>query len=280
MKKKYVDDLTLLETVDLKSALVPSNPVIGPPNIHEQPGLSLPPDRTILQHQLSDLLQFTNSNKMKINFKKTKILPFNFSKKFDFLPQLSFPNCEPLEVIYQTRLLGVMLTSNLNWAAHVDDICSRATNKLWVLVRFKSLGGSQDQLLKVFQSRVRSTLEFAAAVFHSGLTKDQSRQLESIQKKAFAVILGNQYQNYESALSVLDQERLDQRRLHLCLKFAEKCTQSDKHRSMFPLNPNYRPNMRHPKPFMEHQCQTSRYFMSPIPFLARLLNKNAKPSTP
>ena len=153
LKKKYVDDLSLLETIDLKAALIPSPPIIGPPNIHEQPGLSLPPDLSILQHQLKDLLEFTDKNKMKINFKKTKILPFNFSKKFDFLQLLSFPDCNPLEVIYETRLLGVTLTSN-----HVSDIRKRATKKLWVLIRFKSLGGSQDQLLKVFQTRVRSTL--------------------------------------------------------------------------------------------------------------------------
>ena len=113
MNKKYVDDLSLLESIDLKATLVPSPPVIGQPNLQELPGLSLPPDLSILQHQLEDLLVFTDKNKMKINFKKTKILPFNFSKKFDFLPQLNFPNCEPLEVIYSTRLLGVTLTSNL-----------------------------------------------------------------------------------------------------------------------------------------------------------------------
>ena len=37
--------------------------------------------------------------------------------------------------------------------------------------------------------------------------------------------------------------------------------------------------MRNPKPFMEFQCHTSRYFTSPIPFLARLLNKNCRAST-
>ena len=41
---------------------------------------------------------------------------------------------------------------------------------------------------------------------------------------------------------------------------------------MFPPNPNYRPNIRHPKPFLEH---TSRY-LSLIPYLARLLNKCQK----
>ena len=233
-------------------------------------------DQSVLQHQLADLLVFTNDNKMKINFKKTKILPFNTTKKYDFLPQLHFPGCDPLEVIYETRLLGVILSSNLSWAAHVDDMTRRATSKLWVLVRFKALGGSTDQLLKVFQTRVRSTLEFAAPVFHNGLTQDQSRQIESVQKKAFAVILGRNYTSYEVALFTLKQERLDKRRQNLSLKFAQKCTMSSKHKSMFPVNTNHRPNMRNPKPFLEYTCHTSRYYNSPIPSLARLLNKHSR----
>ena len=98
--------------------------------------------------------------------------------------------------------------------------------------------------------------------------------IEMVQNKAFAIILGNSYSNYQSALIELCQERLDARRLQLCSKFATKCSQSDQHKTMFPPNPNHRPNMRNPKPFMESQCHTSRYFTSPIPFLSRLLNKN------
>ena len=139
--------------------------------------------------------------------------------------------------------------------------------------RCKLVGGSRDQLLKVFQTRVRSTLEFAAPVFRGALTQEQGRQLEMVQKKAFAVILGTAYVSYESALLVLEQERLDVRHLDLSFKFASK---SPRHSSMFPPNPNCRPNMRQPKPYMEHLCHTSRYFHSPIPFLARLLNKRSK----
>ena len=100
-----------------------------------------------------------------------------------------------------------------------------------------------------------------------------------VQKKAFAIILGNSYSNYQAALSTLSQDRLDARRLHLCSNFATKCSKSERHKSMFPLKPNHRPNMRNPKPYLEFQCHTSRYFTSPIPFLARLLNKNSKAST-
>ena len=200
MKKKYVDDLSLLESINLKTSLIPSAPIIGPCNWQEQPGLHLPEEHSVLQHQLADLLKFTTENKMKLNFKKTKILSFNLSTKYDFLPRLFFPNTEPLEVIYETRLLGVILASDLSWSPHVNDITKRATSKLWILVRFKSLGASQNQLLKVYQTRIRSTLEFASPVFTSGLAKEQSMKIESIQKKAFALILGKDYCNYEVAL--------------------------------------------------------------------------------
>ena len=268
----------MLESINLKKALLPAPPLVGPPNRHEQSGMIFPPENSALQHQLTDLLTFTNTNKMKINMKKTKIIPFNTSQKYDFLPQLYFPGSDPLEVIYEARLLGITLASNLSWQVHTNDITKRATAKLWILVRFKALGGTTSQLLKVYQTRVRSTLEFAAPVFHSGLTLEQSRQIEMVQRKAFAIILGKAYTSYKAALVKLNQERLDARRINLSLKFAEKCTKSSKHNHMFPLNPNFRPDMRCPQPFLEYTCHTSRYYNSPIPSLARLLNKQFRKS--
>ena len=275
LKKKFVDDLSLLEAIPL-TLLVPAPSIIGPANLHEVPCLTLPPDSSALQHQLADLDLFTAENKMKINYKKTKILPFNFTKKSDFLPQLSFPGGEPLEVIYSTRLLGVIISSDLSWSNHVNDIVLRAVKKLWILIRFKSLGATTQQLLQVYFTRVRSTLEFAAPVFHGGLTKLQSNQLEMVQKKALAIILAQSYTNYETALLSLNMERLDIRREKLCLSFAIKCTKSHRHQSMFNLSPSPMCNTRNFKTYMEPLCHTSRYYNSSIPYLTRLLNKAEK----
>ena len=209
---------------------------------------------------------------MKINYRKTKVMPFNFTRKSDFLPLISFPGGEPLEVIYTTWLLCVIITSDLSWSSHVDDIVTRATKKLWIIVRFKSLGATTTQLLTVYIARVRSTLEFAAPVFHSSLTKLQSAKIEMVQKKALAIILSCSYTNYNAALLHLSIERLDVRREKICLNFALKCAKSNRHSHMFPLNPNPRTNMRNHKTYMEPKCNTSRYFKSAIPYLSRLLN--------
>ena len=273
-KKKYVDDLSMLESLNLKMSLVPSPTIIGPMNRHETCGLHLPVENSVLHHQLADLAEFTDKNMMKINTKKSKIIPFNPTKMYDFLPQLYFPHCNPLEVIHETKLLGVTLTSDLSWSKHVDNITRRATRNLWVLIRFKALGGTTEQLVLVYTTRVRSILEFAAPVFHSSLTKIQSSQVESVQKKAFAIILGKNYYSYESSLSYLKLERLDSRRETLCLRFAKKCLDNPNHKLMFPPNNTSRTNMRNPKPYHEPQCSTSRYYYSSIPYMSRLLNKN------
>ena len=151
-------------------------------------------------------------------------MSFNLSRKHDFLPQLNFPDHQPLEVIQETRLLGITLASDLSWWPHINDITRRATSKLWVLIRFKSLGGTSEQLRQIYLTRVRSTLEFGAPIFHSGLSKEQSMKVERVQKKALVIILGSGYQNYETALHDLRLERLDDRRLSLSYIFAVKCT--------------------------------------------------------
>ena len=94
-----------------------------------------------------------------------------------------------------------------------------------------------------------------------------------VQKKAFAIILGKSYTSYEGALANLNQKRLDDRRTNLSIKFAQKCVKSSQHKNMFPLNPNFRADMRCPQPYLEKNCHTSRYYHSPVPSLARLLNK-------
>ena len=94
-----------------------------------------------------------------------------------------------------------------------------------------------------------------------------------VQKKAFAIVLGNYYVSYKNGLTTLNQERLDERRDALTLNFAIKCTKSPKHCHMFPLNPISRENSRYKRKYKEFQCRTSCYFSGPVPFMARLLKK-------
>ena len=145
---------------------------------------------------------------MKINPSKTKIISFNKSRKFDFPPELKLSNGEILEVVKEVKLVGVMVDSNLSWKKNTDYICQKAIRKLWIIRRLKKLKMDISTLLDVYTKEVRSLLEHAVPVWHSGLTKRQSAQIEKVQKTAFRIMLDTNYTNYETACNLLNLEPL------------------------------------------------------------------------
>ena len=153
---------------------------------------------------------------MKINKTKTKIMNFTKSRKFDFPPELTFSDGTEILCSRETKLVGVILTENLSWQRNTDYICQKVRQKLWILRRILKLGLKTETLLDVYAKEVRSILELAVPVLHSGLTKKQSLD-----------ILGEKYSTYQQACKLLSAETLEQRRSKLCLKFAKKNVQSD-----------------------------------------------------
>ena len=155
---------------------------------------------------------------MKLNKKKTKIFPFNFSKTRDFIPAVSIPGeLEPLEVVYKTKLLGVICSSDGKWAENTDYIVKKAASKLWMLRRLKWMGADEDVLHETYTLHIRTLLEFAAPLWHSSLTVSDKNRIERVQKMAFATILGPVYSSYEVALTLLEEDTLENRRTLLCL---------------------------------------------------------------
>ena len=67
--------------------------------------------------------------------------------------------------------------------------CDKAKSKLWILHRMKILELNQFQLVNVYIKEIRSILETAFPVWHPGLTKLQSREIENVQKISFTFIL-------------------------------------------------------------------------------------------
>ena len=82
-------------------------------------------------------------------------------------------------------------------------------------------------------------LEQSAAVWQSGLTVKNRRDLERVQKAAVRVILKEKYTTYKEGLRKLKIETLDQRREQLCLKFAQNCLKNVRVNNFFPKKKKY-----------------------------------------
>ena len=139
---KYIDDLSLLSAINLKASLTP-DPVSRPRPLtfNERTCQILLPVNNPMQEELNTLKTFTTENFLKIKEKKTNIMKFNVSRTHDFPPELEIEGFkDKLQIVSQTKLLGVVLSSDLKWAANTEYICKRAYSKMWTLRRIKSSG--------------------------------------------------------------------------------------------------------------------------------------------
>ena len=67
---------------------------------------------------------------------------------------------------------------------------------------------------------MRSILELAVPVWQPGLTQQEIKQIERVQKCALHIILGEGYTDYNTALRALNCENLQARRVKICEQLA------------------------------------------------------------
>ena len=128
--------------------------------------------------------------------------------------------------------------------------------KLWKLRRMRSLHLDPQLVFDVYIKEVHPTLELAAPVWHSGLTRVQSESIERVQKIALSIILGEPQISYEVACSILGAEPLDSRRDSLCFNFAKKTATSSRHLDLFLPSPHNLNTRQSKSTYMEHKCHT------------------------
>ena len=176
------------------------------------------------QNYIDNVQDWTISNKMKLNEKKTKLMIFNYTVNFQFTTRLHIEDTL-LEIIQETMLLGVMITSNLSWHENTKMLIKRSYARMPILRKLYSFNIPIKDLVTIYIMYIRNILEQSCVVWHSSLTEEDKIKLERVQKASLRIIMGDTYLNYENALQELNLETLDQRRI-LCEKFAKSCLNS------------------------------------------------------
>ena len=130
---KFMDDLSLLKTVLL------TNVGLATYNVKQHVPSNIPSHNQIIskdnlwtQKYLDSIQRWTDDRMMVLNEKKTKNIIFNFSKENQFSTKLMLKN-EPLEVVNETKLLGVYITSDLKWNKNTEYLVKEANRRMRIL---------------------------------------------------------------------------------------------------------------------------------------------------
>ena len=274
-KFKFIDDLSILEIINLMSIGIASyNFQMHVASDIPENGYYISNTNLATQTYLDKICKWTTENKMELNQKKSQAMIFNFSSKYQFSSRTLIDSAT-VDVVRETKLLGVMINDRLSWDSNTSYLVKRANSRMRLIHQLVDFCVPQDDLVHIYILYVRSILEQSCQVWHSSLTLENFHDLERVQKNALKIILQDSYENYSKALEITGLSTLFERRSKLCLKFAKSCLKHDQMKKMFPLNhTDYQMNTRFREKFKVANAKTDRLKNSAIPYMQRLLNSN------
>ena len=209
---------------------------------------------------------------MVLNEQKCKFMIFNFCTSYQFKTRLMINN-SLIDQVYSTRLLGVIIQDDLGWRLNTESLVKRANSRMIILRKLVEFNLKQDDLITIYILFIRSVLEQSSVVWSSSITVDELASLERCQKIALRLIFGHLYITYENALNSSKLPKMEERYHTLLLRFAQKCSKSEKTKEMLPLARNVEKTRKSEK-FQVPLARKERYFRSTIPTMARILNQN------
>ena len=181
----------------------------------------------MLQESADVITDWSRRNDMRINARKTKEMIICFCRNDNHvasIPRIVVDDND-IERVTQARVLGVTLSSDLSWNAHVDTIVSKARKRVFTIYQLKRAGIRQCDLLRVYVSVIRPVLEYACPVWHTSLPMYLSDHIETIQKRCLRTIFPGY--SYDEARSISNLPTLFERRTKLCQSYFRKMQNAD-----------------------------------------------------
>ena len=114
------------------------------------------------------------------------------------------------------KYLGILISSDLSWSQHIQEVCSKARKIIGLIYRRYYQHTDSSTLLQLYISLVRPHVEYAAPVWDPHAVQD-IQSIESLQKFALRTCSKQWDCGYSELLDAFNLPSLENRRLYLKL---------------------------------------------------------------
>ena len=165
---------------------------------------------------------------------------------------------ERIKVVSDAKLLGLTISSDLTWNAHITEVIKKTAKRLYFLIQLKRGRVSQNDLCLFYVTCVHSVIDYAAPVFHYSLPAYLMQELEPIQMREMRIIFPGI--EYQYALVLVNLPTVAKHHNDICARtFESTCNDSgSKLKKLLPPLHYCKYKLRHTCPFNEPRCKTNR----------------------
>lgn len=133
---------------------------------------------TAINNELFKIHSWLVSNRLAMNYSKTKLMLFHHPKKRVIAPKISI-NGKPVEIVDTFVLLGITIDKHLSWKTHLETTCSKIAKVNCVLSKLKhSL--PCDILKTIYNSLILCHINYGILLWGNHCSKIKKSQKRSI----------------------------------------------------------------------------------------------------
>ena len=117
------------------------------------------------QNTADHVTRWSEENRLPLHPDKRKELRISFSQEPIALDQVTV-NGKEIQLVDNAKLLGVRISNNLIWNAHIKEVIRKARKRLYYFVQLKRARLPVEDLVLFYTSCVRSVQDYAAPAFY------------------------------------------------------------------------------------------------------------------
>ena len=143
----------------------------------------------VINTELSKLCEWLGANKLSLNVAKTKFMVFHTTNRNVVYPRLHM-NGNEIERVSQFNFLGLIVSANMSWNAHVCHISLKVAKSVGILYRLKLIY-PHAILLTIYNALIIPHFNYCLLLWGAVLCKNH--QLHLLQKRALRTITNSHY---------------------------------------------------------------------------------------
>jgi hypothetical protein len=193
---------------------------------------------------------------MQVNVQKTAMI--SVSDAMSFKPVIFMIDSQGVRLESKEdtiKILGFHFGQKPSVEYQVNEIIRKVRRRYWVLRHLKKYGMTEQELVAVYCSLLRSVIEFTSTVYGPMLSSEQVDALKKLQTQSLKIIFGFN-RSAREVRELAGLETLSGRRVVAIEKFDVKCYEG-KFSHRFPENPSTR-STRGKKRFREDYARCDR----------------------
>jgi len=138
--------------------------------------------------QIDEFINWCQYNSLEINASKTKEQIFTNRNITTNETKPVIIKDADVEIVDDFKYLGVTISHNMNFRQHIETMCKKINQRMYILRKLRSFEVSKKTMLQIYNSLIKSVITFGITVWYGGCGVKEKAKVGKLIKESSKII--------------------------------------------------------------------------------------------